>query len=83
MRDSKLLLLSKLAAQSKQLQKVQNCLPSEVHRQPATLPTIRCEEVPEKSLQCTRALLERYRVLKEKRWLGSSEEADLAVINSN
>ncbi|XP_051907853.1 cilia- and flagella-associated protein 44-like [Hippocampus zosterae] len=74
LRDFKLLLLSKLAAQSKQLQKVQSCLPSELHRHPAAPPAIRCEEVPEKSLQCTRALLERYGVLREKRSKDKEEE---------
>ncbi|XP_061148876.1 cilia- and flagella-associated protein 44-like isoform X1 [Syngnathus typhle] len=67
LRDFKLLLLSKLGSQARQLQRVQSCLPSQLHRRPPPLPTIRCEEVPEKSQRCTRAILERYRALKEKR----------------
>ncbi|XP_061656400.1 cilia- and flagella-associated protein 44-like isoform X3 [Syngnathoides biaculeatus] len=67
LRDFKLLLLSKLGAQAKQFQRIQNHLPSKLRCCPPHAPTIRLEEVPEKSLQCTRAILERYRVLKEKR----------------
>nr|XP_049595219.1 cilia- and flagella-associated protein 44-like isoform X3 [Syngnathus scovelli] len=74
LRDSKLLLLSKLGALAKQLQRVQSCLPSQLHRHPPPLPTIRCEEVPEKSQRCTRTILERYRALKEKRFQWTEQE---------
>ncbi|XP_061603571.1 LOW QUALITY PROTEIN: cilia- and flagella-associated protein 44-like [Phyllopteryx taeniolatus] len=67
LRDFKLLLLSKLGAQAKQFQRIQNHLPSQLHCCPPPPPTVRLEEVPEKSLQCTRAILERYRVLREQR----------------
>nr|XP_061800171.1 cilia- and flagella-associated protein 44-like [Nerophis lumbriciformis] len=67
LRDAKLLLLSTLGTQTKLLQRIQSRLPSQLHCQPPPLPTIRIEEVPEKSLQCSRTLLERYRDLTEKR----------------
>ncbi|XP_077352722.1 cilia- and flagella-associated protein 44-like [Festucalex cinctus] len=84
LRDSKLLLVSKLEAQAKQLQRVQSCLPPQFHCQPPPVPTLRAEEVPEKSLRCTRAVLERYRELREKRLKNKEledEEGGMSVVD--
>ncbi|XP_077441864.1 cilia- and flagella-associated protein 44-like isoform X2 [Vanacampus margaritifer] len=84
LRDSKLLLVSKLQAQAKQLQRVQSCLPSQFHYQPTPVPTLRAEEVPEKSLRCTRAILEKYKELREKRLKKKDledEEGGMSVVD--
>ncbi|XP_061603630.1 cilia- and flagella-associated protein 44-like [Phyllopteryx taeniolatus] len=67
LRDSKRLLLSKLRAEAKQFQRVQSLLPSHLLRRPPHLPTIHPEEIPDKRLQCTPTILERYRVLRDQK----------------
>ncbi|XP_077441867.1 cilia- and flagella-associated protein 44-like isoform X1 [Vanacampus margaritifer] len=63
LRDSKLLLSSKMRAEAKQLQKVQSLLPSHLQRCPPPLPTVRPEEIPD-MIRCTRPILEKYRLLR-------------------
>ncbi|XP_077479002.1 cilia- and flagella-associated protein 44-like [Stigmatopora argus] len=81
LRDSKLLLVSELTTKAQQLQKIQSRLPSQLHSQPPPLPTIKIEEVPEKSQRCSRATLERYRELTEKRLKNAKLEDDESGIN--
>lgn len=68
LRDSKVRLVSRLKAQARQLQKIQQHLAAHLHRPPSTLPSIQPEETPEKKLHYGRATLERYRVLREQRY---------------
>uniref|UniRef100_A0A3P8TUV7 Cilia- and flagella-associated protein 44 n=1 Tax=Amphiprion percula TaxID=161767 RepID=A0A3P8TUV7_AMPPE len=70
LRDSKVLLVSRLEVQMQQLQKVQQHLKVHLHRPPPILPTLSPEETPEEKLQCSRAMLEKYRMLKEQRYRG-------------
>ncbi|XP_057675267.1 cilia- and flagella-associated protein 44-like isoform X1 [Corythoichthys intestinalis] len=78
LRDSKLILLSKLRAETKQFEKVQSLLPSHLQRHPPPIPTIHPEEIPDKRLRCTRDILARYRVLREQRlqWTDIREQAE-------
>lgn len=68
LRDSKVHLVSRLKAQTKQLQKIQQRLAAHLHRPAPPLPSILPEETPEKKLQYSRATLEHYRVLREQRY---------------
>lgn len=68
LRDSKVRLVSQLKAQTQQLENVQQRLPAHLHRPPPALPSMLPEETPEKKLRYNRAILERYRVLREQRY---------------
>ncbi|XP_061656412.1 cilia- and flagella-associated protein 44-like [Syngnathoides biaculeatus] len=68
LRDSKLLLLSKLRAEAKQFQRFQSLLPSHLQHHQPRLPTIHPQEIKDKMAQCTPTILERYRVLREQRF---------------
>ncbi|XP_054613541.1 cilia- and flagella-associated protein 44-like [Dunckerocampus dactyliophorus] len=81
LRDSKLHLISKLRAQAQKLQKIQSPLPSNLHRHPPPLPTIRPEEIPDKRQRCNRAILERYRVLREQRLRNTRLEEQEGGVN--
>ncbi|XP_077352720.1 cilia- and flagella-associated protein 44-like isoform X2 [Festucalex cinctus] len=67
LRDSKLLLLSKLRAKARDFQKVQSLLPSHLQHRAPSLPTIHPGEIPDK-MQCTRPVLEKYRLLRNQRF---------------
>ncbi|TMS08587.1 cilia- and flagella-associated protein 44 [Larimichthys crocea] len=68
LRDSKVRLVSQLRDLAKQVQKVQKRLAAHFHRPTPALPAMLPEETPEKKLQYSSAILERYRVLlKEQR----------------
>lgn len=69
LRDSKVRLVSQLRDLAKQVQKVQKRLAAHFHRPTPALPAMLPEETPEKKLQYSSAILERYRVLlKEQRY---------------
>lgn len=67
LRDSKLDLVSRLQSQVQQLHKVQQRLPTHLHRPPPVLPTIQPEETPERRLQYDDSRLDQYRALREQR----------------
>ncbi|KAF3702324.1 Cilia- and flagella-associated protein 44 [Channa argus] len=67
LRDSKVCLVEQLKAQAQQLQQVQQHLKAHLHCPAPILPTMQPEETPEKKLLYSRALLERYRVLRKQR----------------
>ncbi|XP_041825763.1 cilia- and flagella-associated protein 44 isoform X2 [Melanotaenia boesemani] len=81
LRDSKVQLVSWLAAQAKQLQKVQQRLAAHLRHPPPSLPTMLREETPEKRLQCSRATLERYRILREQRFMNGDKEEQAGVVS--
>ncbi|KAM9323043.1 cilia- and flagella-associated protein 44 [Pholidichthys leucotaenia] len=68
LRDSKVRLVTKLHSQAQQLQKVQQRLAVHLHRAPPPLPVLLPEETPEKKFQCSRATLERYKILRKQRF---------------
>lgn len=68
LRDSKVRLVSQLRAQAQQVQRVQRRLAAHLCRPPPALPNVLPEETPEKRLHYSKATLERYRVLREKRY---------------
>lgn len=68
LRDSKMNLVSQLRVQAGHIQEMQLHLPPHLHRALPGLPSVGPEEVPEKRLQPSRALLERYQVLTEQRY---------------
>ncbi|MEQ2248508.1 hypothetical protein ILYODFUR_019794, partial [Ilyodon furcidens] len=67
LRDSKVRLVSWMAAQAQRLQEVQRGLPAHRRQPPPTLATLLPEETPERKLQVSQATLERYRTLREQR----------------
>ncbi|KAK2818850.1 hypothetical protein Q5P01_024411 [Channa striata] len=68
LRDSKIRLVSQLKAQAEQLDQVQQHLAANLCCPAPTLPTIQPEETPEKKRRYSRALLERYGVLRKQRY---------------
>ncbi|XP_071321915.1 cilia- and flagella-associated protein 44 [Trachinotus anak] len=74
LRDSKVLLVSRLRTQAQQLNKVQQRLATHLHRPTPPLPTMLPEETPEKRLKYNRTTLERYRVLRKQRLKTMQEE---------
>ncbi|XP_047247740.1 cilia- and flagella-associated protein 44-like isoform X2 [Girardinichthys multiradiatus] len=67
LRDSKVRLVSWMAAQAQRLQEVQRGLPAHRRQPPPTLATLLPEETLERKLQVSQATLERYRTLREQR----------------
>ncbi|XP_053196505.1 cilia- and flagella-associated protein 44 [Scomber japonicus] len=65
--DSKVLLVSRLHAQARQLLKIRQHLEAHLHSPPPALPAILPEETPEKRLRYSRKTLERYQVLRKQR----------------
>lgn len=61
-------LVSQLRVQAGLIQEMQLHLPPHLHRALPGLPTVEPEEVPEKRLQPSRAVLERYQFLMEQRF---------------
>lgn len=68
LRDSKILLVSQLREQARQMQELQLHLPADLHHPLPPLPTIMPAEIPEKRLQPSRAILDRYQFLAEQRY---------------
>ncbi|XP_041667527.1 cilia- and flagella-associated protein 44 [Cheilinus undulatus] len=81
LRDSKVLLLSQLRAKMEQLIKIQQHLPVHLHRSPPTLPSILPEETPEKRLQYSQDMLERYKVLRDQRLQTMVQDGDTNVLD--
>ncbi|TKS84134.1 Cilia- and flagella-associated protein 44 [Collichthys lucidus] len=74
LRDSKVCLVSQLRDLAKQVQKVQKRLAAHFHRPTPALPAMLPEETPEKKLQYSSAILERYRVLLEEQRFQTMEQ---------
>ncbi|KAK7895699.1 hypothetical protein WMY93_021024 [Mugilogobius chulae] len=74
LRDRKLELVNHLQVLRSELGRVQRRLPAEFHRPCPTVPTVLPEETTDMERPCTRALLQRYKELKEPGlWFRSAE----------
>lgn len=68
LRDSKLRLVAQLRLQAQHIQEMQLSLPAHLQCPLPALPTLAPEETPEKRLQPSRGVLERFRRLSQQRW---------------
>ncbi|KAM3873982.1 cilia- and flagella-associated protein 44 [Diretmus argenteus] len=76
LRDTKVGLVSRLRSQARQLRRVQRRLGVHLRRPPPALPAMLPEETPERKLRYSRATLERYRALREKRGHTNGQEEE-------